>query len=139
MGPAPPLVRAVLDANVLISSLLSAHGAPAGLVARWRAGEFELVVSERLLAELRRALRYPKLRERVPADAADAFISLLRDLATVAPDPRDAPRRAEDPRDDYLIAVAEAQRAVLVSGDRHLLTLADRFPIRSPRDFLDSL
>ena len=41
--------------------------------------------------------------------------------------------------DDYLIALAESQRAVLVSGGAHLLDLSARIPVRSPRDFLDLL
>jgi len=49
-------VRAVLDPNVLVSALLSRSGAPAQIVARWLRGEFELVLSELLLAELGRAL-----------------------------------------------------------------------------------
>jgi predicted nucleic acid-binding protein len=47
------------------------------------------------------------------------------------------PVRSEDPGDDYLIALAAAERAVLVSGDKHLLALADRIPVYSPREFID--
>jgi putative PIN family toxin of toxin-antitoxin system len=96
------------------------------------------VVSERLLVELRRALRYPRLRERIPAEEADEFVHGLRELAIVAPDPRRPPRRSADPGDDYLLALAESERAVLVSGDRHLLDLAAELPVRSPSDFLTS-
>jgi hypothetical protein len=46
---------------------------------------------------------------------------------------------AEQHDDDYLLALAEQERAILVSGDRHLLALADRFPIRSARALLESL
>lgn len=38
-----------------------------------------------------------------------------------------------------MLALAEAERAVLVSGDQHLLALADAFPIRTARAFLDEL
>jgi predicted nucleic acid-binding protein len=48
-------VRAVLDPNIAIAALLSQQGAPAQIVSRWHDGEFELVVSEQLLAELERA------------------------------------------------------------------------------------
>ena len=53
-------MRAVLDPNILIAALLSRSGAPAQIVWRWLAGEFELVVSETLLAELERALGLPE-------------------------------------------------------------------------------
>jgi uncharacterized protein len=132
-------VRAVLDPNVLISALLSPRGAPAHLIARWRTGDFDLVVSNRVLVELRRALRYPRLRARISPEEADEFVVGLRELAVVARDPRTPPRRSVDPGDDYLLALAESQGAVLVSGDRHPLDLAAELPVRSPRDFLRSL
>ena len=132
-------MRAVLDPNVLISALLSRKGAPAQVLLRWLAGEFELIVSRELLDELARALTYPKLRSRVPADDATAFVSLLRDAAQVATDPVQRPSRASDPADGYLLALAEAEQAVLVSGDKHLLTLAPELPVTSARAFLDTL
>ena len=132
-------MRAVLDPNILISALLSRKGAPAQVLLRWLAGEFELIVSRELLDELARALTYPKLRSRVPADDATAFVSLLRDAAQVATDPVQRPSRASDPPDDYLLTLAEAEQAVLVSGDRQLLTLAPELPVTSARAFLDTL
>jgi uncharacterized protein len=132
-------VRAVLDANVLISALLSRAGTPAQLLVRWLAGEFELVVSRRLLEELEAALAYPKLRARIPADAAEGLIDLLRESAVLADDPANPPSRAADPDDDYLLALAEAERAVLVTGDGRLLELGVRYPVLSARAFVDSL
>jgi uncharacterized protein len=132
-------VRAVLDPNILIAALLSPTGAPAQLVGRWLAGEFELVVSETLLAELERALAYPKLRARITPDEATELAALLRRGAVVAPDPPNPTRRSADPGDDYLLALAENERAVLVSGDQHLLALAGELPVRTARAFLDSL
>lgn len=47
--------------------------------------------------------------------------------------------RSRDPDDDYLIALASAERAALVSGDRHLLALDHEIPVFSPRAFEDLL
>ena len=132
-------MRAVLDPNVLISALLSASRAPAEAVVRWLAGEFELVVSEALLLELGEALVYPKLRKRVTEDEAAAFQELLRRGGAIAPDPPAGSHHAADPDDDYLLALAEAERAVLVTGDAHLLGLAAGLPILTARAFVDSL
>ena len=132
-------MRAVLDPNVLIASLLSRSGAPAQIVSRWLAGEFELVVSEALLAELARAFAYPKIRKRVAEDEASAFVELLREAVRLAPDPEAPARRSADSGDNYLVALAQAERAVLVTGDQHLLALAGELPIRTPRAFLDAL
>ena len=132
-------MRAVLDPNILVAALLSRRGRPAQIVSRWLAGDFELVLSEALLTELKRALSYPKLESRIPADETSAFIAILRQGALVAADPPEPPRRSSDPGDDYLLALAEQERAVLVSGDQHLLALADEFPIQTARAFLDDL
>ncbi len=123
----------------MISALLSPQGAPAKLLTRWLAGEFELVVSELVLAELERALSYPKLRTRIEAREAAALVEWLRGSAVVGTDPSVSPRRSPDPDDDYLLALAEQERAVLVSGDRHLLGLSGEFPVYSARDFLQLL
>jgi putative PIN family toxin of toxin-antitoxin system len=133
-------VRAVLDANVIISALLSPAGAPARVLAAWLQGEFELVLSPLLLAELERALGYPKLRKRIDADEAAAVIAWLKQSATVAPD-SDGPSsvRPADPDDEYLLTLAEDQNAALVSGDKHLLALAGEAPIYSAADFLARL
>ena len=132
-------MRAVLDANVLIAALLSPSGASAQILARWLVGEFELVVSETLLAELERALGYRKLRTRIAAEDAIAFVTFLRDAAVFASDPPAPTPRSADPGDDYLLVLAETEKAIVVSGDQHLLDLADCFPIRSPRTFLEEL
>jgi putative PIN family toxin of toxin-antitoxin system len=132
-------VRVVLDPNVLISALLSPSGPPAQAVSRWLAGDFELIVSESLLRELDDALAYPKLRRRVAADEAAAFHDLLRRAAILAPEPPAGSHHAADPDDDYLLALAEAERALLVTGDEHLLSLADDLPIVTARTFVESL
>ena len=131
-------MKAVLDANVLISAVLAPTGAPAKVLRLWLEGAYELVISPRLLAELDRALAYPKLRARVPAQEAGELLELLGRHAQVVPDPRGStqPTRSSDPGDDYLIALAAVEAAILVSGDAHLLALADEIPVLSPAAFL---
>ncbi len=73
------LVRAVVDVNVLISGVLSAKGSSAEILRASRDGQFELVVSELLLAELKRTLAYPKLRKRITPEKAAAFTNWVRD------------------------------------------------------------
>lgn len=133
-------MRAVADVNVLISAVLSAQGPPAEILRRSRDGEFELIVSALLIAELVRALGYPKLRTYVPATSASAYVSWVRDHGTLAEDPSDAPPvRSPDPNDDYLIALAISRRAFLITGDRHLLGLQGGLPILTPAEFLREL
>jgi putative PIN family toxin of toxin-antitoxin system len=130
-------LRAVLAANVLIAALLSRTGAPAQLLLRWQGGDFELIVSPGLLAELGRALACPKLRRHIRERDAEAFVAWLSRSAVLARDPDGPPPiRSVDPGDDYLLTLAADQHAVLVSGDRHLLARAGGFPIHTPADFL---
>jgi putative PIN family toxin of toxin-antitoxin system len=130
-------VRAVLDPNVIISALLSPGGAPAKVLRAWIDGTYGLITSELLLGELERALGYPKLRKRIDEQEAAELVELLRREAELFDDPDAAPAvSSPDPGDNYLIALAAAARAVIVSGDGHLLGLADRLPVYSPADFL---
>jgi putative PIN family toxin of toxin-antitoxin system len=132
--------RAVLDPGVLVSALISPTGTPAKLVAQARDGGIELIVSPLLLAELEEVLGREKFRRYVDLGTARDYVDLLRRESVIAPDPRGSPPLpSADPDDDYLVALAHGQSATLVSGDRHLLDLADRAPILSPADLLEGL
>jgi putative PIN family toxin of toxin-antitoxin system len=133
-------VRAVVDPNVVISGALSAGGAKAVVLRSLASGDFELIASQALLDELQQALAYPKLRIHISeSDAAD-LVRWIADSASVVDDPDSCPPvHSRDPDDDYLIALASAHRAALVSGDKHLLTLEAQIPVFSPRAFLDLL
>ncbi len=132
-------MRAVLDANVLVSALLSVSGTPAQILARWIGGEYELCASPHLLDDVGRTLSSPKFRGRFEPDEPAAYVAFLGEHGTMASDPKAPPQRAPDADDDYLLALAETQRAVLVTGDQHLLGLADSFPIITPKEFFHTL
>ena len=134
-------MRALLDVNVLIAGLLSRTGSPARLLGKWLEGEFELVISDLLLDELEKTLARPKLRRLLDDDEISAFLELLRGgLADWVEDPGEPPSiKSRDPKDDYLIAVARAAQATLVTGDADLLELSGSIPVMSPRAFLKTL
>lgn len=133
-------MRAVVDVNVLVSGILSAKGASAEVLRASRDGQFELGVSGFLLAELQRTLAYPRLRKRIPAEKAAAFVNWVRDHGTVSEDPAALPPvGSRDPDDDYLLALAIDRRAYLVSGDQDLLVLAEDLPILTPVQFATKL
>ena len=103
-------------------------------------GAFELIASHALLDELERALAYPKLRRYISEPDAGELVRWVAGNATVVADPEtDPPVHSRDPDDDYLIALASAHRAALVSADKHLLALEGEIPVFSPRAFLDLL
>jgi uncharacterized protein len=129
--------RAVLDPGVLVSALISPSGSPAKLIAAARKGDLELVTSPLLLAELEGVLQRQKFRRYLDLDVVRDFVGLVQRVSRHVSDPDGpAPLRSADPDDDYLIALAQAQNAILVSGDNHLLGLSDRAPILAPADLL---
>ena len=132
-------MRAVLDPNVVISAALSPSGAPAQVLLAWREGRFEAIASPQLVEELARALAYPKLRKRIREEDSQALASLIARGSVLRQDIDDPPRISSDPGDDYLVALAKGNEAVLVSGDRDLLALAPELPVFTPRKFLQWL
>jgi uncharacterized protein len=129
--------RAVLDPGVLVSALISPGGVPAKLLTAARSGSFDLVVSSFLLEELESVLRRQKFRRYLALDDVTAGMRLIRRDSLLVADPAGPPPvRCTDPEDDYLIALAYVETAALVSGDRHLLDLADTLPVFSPSEFL---
>jgi putative PIN family toxin of toxin-antitoxin system len=132
--------RAVLDANVLVSALISPGGPSVGLLLELRAGAFELVVSPILLAELGDVLGRPKFRPYVTAAEAAAYVELIGHEGLIHDDPPPGEPLSADPDDQYLLDLARAAAAdVLVSGDSHLLVLRDVVPVMTPAEFLASL
>ena len=81
------MIRAVLDANVVVSAILSPKGIPAKILAAWRAEEFSVVVSEAIVSEIGRVLRYPKIkkRHRWPEKQILTFLEDLAHLSVFTP------------------------------------------------------
>lgn len=148
------ILRAVLDTNVLVSALLAQRAArttpPLECLRLATRGAFKLVSSPQIIAELARALAYPKLR--IPPDAAYAFAGLV--VSLTEPDGLvrirgrlTALRR--DPADNAVLETALAGRAAyLVTGNlRHFEELGAADPGRrlrglrivGPREFVQNL
>jgi putative PIN family toxin of toxin-antitoxin system len=133
------VTRAVFDANVLVAAALSPTGAPADCLRAHSEGRFELIVSERLLAELATVLARDKFRRYLSIDQAERLLTALRRDALLVDDPTDPPPHpSPDPDDDNVLAIAHGHDAhVLVTGDNHLLGLQPHgLRIVSPREFL---
>ena len=118
-------MRVVLDTNAVVSALLWG-GVPYKLIEAASAGEIELITSPPPLTELRNVLSREHLASRLAAQRStvEQAIALYSELAiTVSPlsTPRVVPGDADD---DHVIAAAVAGTAeIVISGDRHLLSL----------------
>ena len=136
-------LRVVLDTNVLLSGISYPASIPGKIMAAWRHGSMEVVLSNFILEELRRVL--PRLQSRHglnKSEINDLVDSLSLLAETVEPEaglPEAALRDADDqPVLGTLLAARSASGAsYLVTGDKDLLALADRYPIITPARFWD--
>lgn len=121
--------------------MLTSESPPALILDAWRRGRFELVASDKLLAELADVLGRPKIAVRISGEDRLEVLDLLREEADVRPDPAVPEPLTEDPDDDYLAALAIAADArYLVTGDRALTRWrSDVVRVVNPRTFLAEL
>ncbi|MGC2183187.1 MAG: putative toxin-antitoxin system toxin component, PIN family [Terriglobales bacterium] len=116
-------MRLILDTNILLSAFLSPLGAPAKLLDAWERKTFTLVACDALIAELSDVAGRPFFRARLRASTAELLAAGLRDFSFFCQNLPCGPI-APDPKDSYLLALAEASQAeFLVTGDKQLLSL----------------
>lgn len=127
-----------MDTNVFVSGLMIPDSVPGRIVRAWAQSGFTLVTSEPLMAELSEAIAYPKIRRRVARSDEElaAFCTAIRLMAEVV-DPEDVEASVSaDPDDTVVLQTLIAGKAdYLITGDKVLLALADRYPIVTPAQF----
>jgi uncharacterized protein len=127
------MIVAVIDTNVLISSVISDRGPPRRVFELWREGRFTLVSSPELLEEVGHVLRYPRIQQRYRLSESDilAFLHLLSTAATIVLTEPSLLEGLPDPSDAKLFLAANAIRAeYLVTGDQRLLVLGEYQGVR---------
>jgi uncharacterized protein len=111
-------MRIILDTNIIVSGLISEHGAPAQLLNAWTDKAFILVTSTIQIAEISSVTHCPVVRPLITPSHAGRFINDLHRFGTVL-DHLPTVERSRDPNDNFLLAMAEAGTAeYLVSGDK---------------------
>jgi putative PIN family toxin of toxin-antitoxin system len=127
--------RVVLDTNVLVSGLLG--GTATEVIRWWRAGAFDLILSEEIRDEYAAVLNRPKFK--LPPWVVQELLGHIRDQAEWIVQSSEIKAVARDPSDNkFLEAAVTGQADWLVSGDKDLLDLGefDGIPIIPPREFL---
>jgi putative PIN family toxin of toxin-antitoxin system len=130
-------VRVCLDTNVLVAAF-----ATRGLCAdvfRTVLAEHDLVIGDVILDELHRVLR-TKLR--MPPERLEAIDAVFAPFPVIPKPARPAEDVIRDAADRWIVATAMAGNAdVLVTGDRDLLDVQEKLPIRTldPRAFWELL
>jgi len=137
-------MKAVLDANLFVSAVLTSGGKPAQVLDAWRADRFELVIGEDIIEEVREVLSRPQIRERHQwsEEELGRFLGDLRELAFITSGKLDVEAITDDPDGNMYLACAIAGGAdYIISGDRHLLKLGtfEGIKIVTPAQFLEIL
>lgn len=138
------MIRAVLDANVFVSGIISAQGVPGRILDAWRAEHVQLLISYPILEEIERVLQYPKIARRHQWSEASlrTFLADLSTFAILTPGALHLEVITACPADDrYLECAVGGAADSVVSGDRHLLELHayQGISIVTPRLFLESV
>jgi len=135
-----PTLRIVLDTNVLLSGLAYPASVPGKILAAWRHGAIEVLLSPYILDELRRVL--PKLAHRhgLSSTEIDDLVDMLSIQAEVIEPAATNEPRLRDLNDrpvlgTLLMALQSSTADYLVTGDKDLLALASSYPIVTPSDF----
>jgi putative PIN family toxin of toxin-antitoxin system len=134
-------VKAVVDTNVVVSRYIAPGGTPARIMNYWEASAFQLLVSDSILVEYDRVLRYPRLVQRHHMDEIQIrrVVRRFRRFGVLCSPTESLSVVPNDPSDDKFLECAVAGEAdFVVSGDPHLLDLR-RFrgiEIVSPDTFL---
>jgi hypothetical protein len=128
-------MRVVFDTNVFISSFFG--GIPGDVIRLWHTGEVTLCLTGKILDE------YLKVLQRMGLDGTKEFNELLGLFKSshnaVFTSKTPSLSVADDKDDDKFIEAAVAHNAeIIVSGDKHLLSLKEYMKIRilSPREFI---
>lgn len=134
-------MRVLLDTNVIVSGIAYPNGSPGRIVTAWRAGAFDVVLSEYILDEVDRVL--PRLGRASALTEAErsAIVAGLRRLALqIAADEEltRTPATVRDPKDNPILALLLTPKFGidwLVTGDGDLKDLRAVHPILSPAEF----
>jgi uncharacterized protein len=128
-------LRVVLDTNVLVSGLAYPTSVPGRIVGVWRGGGLDVVLSRYILDELSRVLQRLNRMQLSAGEIRDLVDSLMFLADIVEPESsQDASLR--DPADQQVLGTLLASKAdYLITGDKDLLALADKYSIVTPAAF----
>lgn len=130
--------RVVLDANVIVSFLLTRGETISSIFDSWDKEEFDLLISKEIFEEIKNVLEYEKIKRLINPWEKAALLEKLKLQAEfvkiktkldVLPDSKD---------NKYLECAVGGMADFIVSGDRHLLNLKEYkwIKILTPRELI---
>jgi putative PIN family toxin of toxin-antitoxin system len=139
------MIKLVLDTNVLVSAILNPRGKPAFIFKLALKEAVELVISQAIIKEMHKVLHYSKLikllkKNGITTKGVEAFIDNLEEIAEITKGELVLDVIKADPADNKILACAvEGGADFIISGDSHLLSLAnfEGIDIVDPATFLE--
>ena len=137
-------MRIVVDSSVVVAALTTPNleSASRVVLAAVAAGAAQLVITDEVEAEYRRAVEYPKVARYAATVDRPGFVTAIVATADRVVAGSAAGAVIADPGDDLIVAAAVAGRAAfLVSLGRHLLAISSLSGVLvlRPGDFLREL
>lgn len=136
------MIRAVLDANVLLSGMLSYDrpgSKPGEILRRVQGQTLRPVLSRWLIDEIAETLAEPYFQQTIGAERCDRLLSLVQERAEMCEITANVQGVAPDPDDDPVIATALSGGVrYLVTGDKALRRVGEYggVSILTPSEFL---
>ena len=133
-------LRVVLDTNVLVSGIAYPASVAGKILAAWRHGSVDVLLSTYILDELRRVLPRLVHRHGLTLAEIDDLVDVLsiqaeviEPLPGIEPDLSDV---ADQPVLGTLLAALKTSDIdYLITGDKDLLAMAERYSIVAPAKF----
>jgi len=131
-------LKVVIDTNVFVSALFSAHGTPRRIIDLWKTGEITLCITKEILEEYIDVLRrfdfiekheLKRLLDLFKKRMNLIFIAFTLSLSVIKDDPGD---------NKFIECAVAAQAQYIISDDKHLkaLKMYRNIKIVSPSEFL---
>lgn len=135
-------MKLAIDTNLLISATFKQSTPPALVLAAWRMKRFQWVSCDQQITELSEALRRPQIVQRMVggSDLAERLLAELQFDCALQKLTTPLPRVCRDVKDDFLFALFDQHGIdLIISGDKDVLTLKDRYPVLTARELIDRL
>lgn len=125
-------MKVIIDTNVFVSGVIWS-GRPAQIVSKWVGGEFELTLSEELLAEYFEVIGRLSRRPELASHWQDILIKKATFVSV-----RQKVDICRDSDDNFILALGLASEAdYLITGDKDILAISGfSIKIVSPATFL---
>jgi putative PIN family toxin of toxin-antitoxin system len=134
------MLRVVIDTTVWVSGIFW-HGLPNEILEMWKAGDFEIIVSEAILEEIERKLHEKAVEFEIETEIVSEWLDLIT-IEAIFVQPQEKIQACRDPDDDlFLEAAVEGRAEFIVSGDKDLTDMGEFREIKlfKPRQFYDLL